>query len=773
MYSANLIPLENESTILGPPKLAFTSASRNAKASENTEKRGTVAPDGDLGERFPRQRNDRWSRDRDAEGGRDKTGYTNGRRAIREEGEGWTNVKGRKSLGQDDFDQGFGRNGVRDREKAGKDAELEGADNPPRRTGGGVRDKFERWGRRDDTVNKDVDGGRIGPSGQGGWRDREQNRDHNRDNRGDRNRDRDWTRGETRVEENPEWMDTQTGKEKKKAHTQEEFQRWKESMRAKDNPTQEREEPKVEAPAAAEPPIPTPLTTTAAAKSVLTPSAMEPLSGGFFGNWAKERTADGTASPLETGPPKAIKDKKSKFMQMQMFKKTDEPPATLSSLAPMPPPIPQENASSGQDADKEGFQRILQMLGGTSLSGGSTSQQGIPSKEGHSGLASLIPTQQSPPPDERKESRQPRQQVPRTLEQQMMLENILSPKPSGPEMRGPNPRSAMSPENALYDQFGPPRQDHNRAGDDSPFVQPPPRNSSAQDINLQALLSSRTQQEMNHDEKQREREFLLNLMQQPSRATPPQQPMSQPTPGRGMEGHNMSYFDQGGPRPMQPPKGRPGPPPGFMDDPRFLQEQQMRELSRQQEEILRAKNSRINMGFNPALDDPAIAHLQRRNTGGDMPRQMTNMGIPSQPHPDMQMFGRGNAGMPPTPQERPNVAPPPGFNGPPGLRGPQPPPPPGLGNMNGPQIPFPGGNPPIGHPPGFVPPPGANMGRGGMFPGGPGQNQMPPQGFFPPPNFAPPMGMRGVEDPRMMMGGRPDFEQYGAPGPRGRPPNMF
>jgi hypothetical protein len=148
---------------------------------------------------------------------------------------------------------------------------------------------------------------------------------------------------------------------------------------------------------------------------------------------------------------------------------------------------------------------------------------------------------------------------------------------------------------------------------------------------------------------------------------------------------------------------------------------------------------------------------------------MTNMGIPSQPVPDMQMFAGRIQGMPAVPQERPNIAPPPGFSLRPG---------PGSGSLNGPQqVPsYSAGNTPLGGPPGFGGPAGTMR---GMFPSGPGQNQIPPQGlpqgYFPPPNYGPPMGMRGEQDPRMMMG-RADFEQYGS-GPRqgvgGRPPNMY
>ena len=151
----------------------------------------------------------------------------------------------------------------------------------------------------------------------------------------------------------------------------------------------------------------------------------------------------------------------------------------------------------------------------------------------------------------------------------------------------------------------------------------------------------------------------------------------------------------------------------------------------------------------------------------------TNMGIPSQPVPDMPyMGGRGQQGMPPTPQERPNIAPPPGFGGPmrqpPGLNGPN-------GQQMGPGPSFSAGNTPLGHLPGF--PPAGNI-RGLGFPGGPGgpggNGMQGPPGYFPPPGYGgPPMpGMRGGEDPRMMFDGQfsgPPRQQPGRPGP----PNMY
>ncbi|KAF2467610.1 uncharacterized protein BDR25DRAFT_61256 [Lindgomyces ingoldianus] len=765
-----------EDTVLGPPKLSFTSASRNAKASENTEKRAATALDGDqLGDRFSAR--ERWTRgERDGERTRDKAGFTNGRRNAREDGEGWTNVKSRKSLGQDDFDRGFGRNGDRDREKGQKEGDTDNNDSTVRRPGAG-REKLEsRWGRREDSGAKEGDGNRFGTSGQGGWRDRERDRD--------RDRDRDWNRGGSKLEEDPEWMDTKVGSEKKQAKTQEDFQRWKEQMRAKDAPAEEKEEIKDPLPpnfeqSSFEPSIRT--TFAAAPPKQVTPLGLDPSQDRFFGNWGKEKTPE--ASVPE--PAATIKKSKAKSRFTDMFTKPEE------SAKPPPLPTPasptQGGANGNNEEDKEGFQRILQMLGGASIGVPQSSQPPTTAplngaRQGGISIDLPYQSQTEEPPEMR---HPPRQQVPRTVEQQAMLENILAPRPSAPETRLSQGRfNAMSPESALIEQFGLPRPESNHPADEFPMQQPPPRNSSAQDAHLHALLNSRAREETSRD--QAKQQFLLNLMHS---RTPPQlmnQNLPRPTP----ENQNLpSFFDQPTQRPQGQPKGR-GAPPGFMDDPRLFADNEMlmrREVERreaerreaanfreiqearnreqimreaglqQQQEAMRKNNPRL-----PSMpyDDPSLAGLQRRNTAGEIPRQMTNMGIPSQPIPDMP-YMRGNPGMAPTPQDR-NIAPPPGFGAPVGMRqppgfvGPQGGPPPQMGPS------FSAGNTPLGHPPGIPPP----RGMGGMFPGQP-QNQMPPpQSYFPPlPGYGPPMGMRGAEDPRMMMGGRPEFEGFGAAGP--------
>ena len=754
-----------EETVLGPPKLNFTSAARKT-AGDKQERTGIVSTDGDqLGDRFPREKNERWSRDGDRDRNRER-GITNGRRGAREDGEGWTSVKGRKSLGQEDFER-FNRNGDRnDRNRDKTEGALED-DAPPRRGQRGERtERTERWGRRDDTKEE---GSKFGV--QGGWRERTQQPREQRD-RGDR----DWERGGNRAEEDPEWMDTKIEKKKEpQMKTQADFERWKEQMRAKDTPAEEKTAFK-ESPAE-------PATATGIAAApmftapVQTPTAAEPTQGILFGNWGNVKGADLGQNESISAKPKPAKA--SKFMSM--FAKPEEP------AAPAPPPAPAAaSPAPNVNEDQQGFQRILQMLGQVNVGSPQAAPPNQPSPpngvRGHGGGISLE-FQQSPPPDIHNQRPPPN----RTLEQQSILQNILAPRPGAPETR-PSQQArfnTMSPENALQEQFGPPRPESGRQEGQSPFQQPPPRNTATpQDANLAAILNSRAREDAQRDQgqKQRERDFLLTLMQQP-RATPPQM-MNPGLRGGGPPGmpmfDNMQHEQRGQP----PQKARPGLPPGFMDDPRMFneadmirQEAQRREQElrqqlnmQQQQQDMRNKNQRPPMGF-PGQEDPSL--LQRRNTAGEVPRQMTNMGIPSQQHDMPFMGGRGQPGMPPTPQER-NIAPPPGFGGP--MRGP-----PGFGGPNpqqmGPGGPsFSAGNTPLGaHPPGLPQLGGGSMrGMPPGFPGGPGGNGMqgPPQGYFPPPpGYGPPPGMRG-EDPRMMFEG-----QFGGPGPRqqqqGRPPNMY
>ncbi|KAF2396734.1 hypothetical protein EJ06DRAFT_533989 [Trichodelitschia bisporula] len=147
-----------------------------------------------------------------------------------------------------------------------------------------------------------------------------------------RNRDnttKEWKgRMDTRVEETPEWMDSP--KEDKRVsdqgRTQEDFQRWKEKMKAS-SAAPEEEKPK--------PPPP-----------------VDPL-GKLFSTWEEKKF-----DKPEPARPAPAKGKSSRFVGFFAKEEEEQPPA------PAPAPAP---ASPRGNEDQEGFQRILQMLGNTSV----------------------------------------------------------------------------------------------------------------------------------------------------------------------------------------------------------------------------------------------------------------------------------------------------------------------------------------------------------------------------------------------------------------------
>ncbi|KAF2816379.1 uncharacterized protein BDZ99DRAFT_494214 [Mytilinidion resinicola] len=793
-----------EDTVLGPPKLSFTSASRNAKPLDGTEKRGLPAFDseGSLADRIgPRER---WSKDRfESDRSRDKAGFRNGRGGGREEGEGWTNVKSRKSLGQDEIERPH-RNG--DRDRFHKDGDLDNGESGTRRPGLG-RGRFEQpWGR-EDSATKEGDGAKTGTRGQG-WRDRERDKERDRDPP----RERDWTRGRGGIEEDPEWMDTVVT-EKKPARTQEDFQRWKEEQKEKTKPQDKKEPIQEPAPSAPDPvsvPVPTP---HAAQQKSVAPFAMDVGTEKLFGMWGEDKRADSNAAENATlAKTTKAKPKPSRFAGL--FSPPEDSVRKLQAPLETPTSPPPAANHSTNTEDKEGFQRILQMLGGTNISG-QPNLRGMAPPNG-TRQAVRLDFQHPQGDDGAAMLTQIRQQMPRGREDRQYTENLVAPKPSGPDLRSPAGMFGIhSPENESGpDQYRFARPESGRPAEDFPFP-PPARNGRSQDTLIsQALAKAQVAQEPFRDSK---RDFLLTLMQQPSRGTPPQ-----------MSGHNLprqpsdnflSFMDNNALQGPGAPKSR-GPPPGIYDDPRMysdnemlrreanlreasireanmrdaslreasIREANMREASIREANIrdanMRDANMREGMPSNDPLrkamgrpppgiyDDPSIAGLTRRNTTENMPRQPTNMGIPQQPVSDLPLWMKG-PGMPQPSSER-NVAPPPGFpptamRQPPGFGGPP------VGNQ--PNMPFSAGNTPLGHP-GIVPPRGMG-GPGGMFAGQP-PGQMPPPGppggyFGGPPGFGP-MGMPRGDDPRMMMGPRrPEYEQFNRDpnAPRPRPGDMF
>lgn len=142
---------------------------------------------------------------------------------TREEGEGWTPVSRtpRKSFGAEEGDR-FRRDIRGDSEKKG--TTPWDRDRPA---------KYENFGKEREREHR---GGR-GKRDESSWLlDDHRPERHERQERPERmrdsNRDRDNRYG-GRVEKDPEWLDTPVdGKEQKMAHSMEEFQKWKERMKA-------------------------------------------------------------------------------------------------------------------------------------------------------------------------------------------------------------------------------------------------------------------------------------------------------------------------------------------------------------------------------------------------------------------------------------------------------------------------------------------------------------------------------------------------------------
>ncbi|KAK8211837.1 hypothetical protein IWZ01DRAFT_247820 [Phyllosticta capitalensis] len=706
-----------EDIVLGPPKTAFASSSRAAKSSEHGEKDDEVTAERvNIRDKFFKER----------ENERNKNGAVNGRRANREEGEGWTNVRGRRtSFPAED--------GERPQRMGRFARETDGEETTPRRK------KFEQpWGR--ESTEKEGEGTHKS------WRDR-------RDDR--------WTRGNERIEEDPEWIDAapkkkdeigmarfsrnkgpewlnDDPKDDKKVHTQEDFQRWKERMKAGAAVAEDKENTP-EPPSAKDTPV---------SSKPITPMVIEGKD--MFGMWGAAAVKQSEApSTTEGAPvPKAKPQKSSKFAKLFSPQEEQMPPQP-PLVEQQPPPTSQTPADS---EDKEGFQRILNLLSNSSISQGQQSpapngrSQGTPDRN-------TIHAQPQPTRHHLLRSRE---------EKAGFIESVLS-RGTPTDFKGP--QGSFGPFSPATDpgQEQPIRSESIRSGEER-LGRATPNSNGMHQFGIQGMMGPQGQVAPPAT-LSRDREFLLNLMTGPQRNTPPQPTQARPPPppdmfaGAFMD-KKVPFMEPPAMGVPQPPRGNP--PPGLFEERQFpendvrYQPQPPRRMPENPEiENAMRRASRFNLPIH--LDDPAIAHIQRRNTAdGGMPRNQThNMGIPQQPPPDqmwtMKPPGLQQPGMQQQPQERPNasMAPPPGF--PASSTGPQVRGPPGWPPGMGPP-PFSAGNTPLGHP-GLQQvqqvqrgPPGGGPPAGSMpFPGqGP-----PPHGYFAPPGPppGPPPGFGGPGGP--------------------------
>ncbi|KAI9765679.1 MAG: hypothetical protein M1840_007237 [Geoglossum simile] len=391
-----------EDIVLGPPKTSFASAtyvrnfnkpfdSPDRPSFSNHDEDGSRTDLYNLRERFSK---DRERPDRDGVGGRAgdfRPGGTNARRGAREDGDDWTSVKPRRSFGQEDDERISRRNGDRDRDN--------GKDNKERQTRpfeNSIRDK-ERDHEKEDSARRNLTGrGRNEPT----WFNNNENSTNSKEVEGNKDsirerewRDkrggdsRDWARG-SRTENRPEWMDSSGGDEsktheKKQSHTMEEFQRWKERMKAGNGnapPPEEKKKVTTEEEAVSER---TPEATTQknepSGQKFDTPLVLETSEDKFFGLWNEPKRSSEDLGPdisrisskKEVSRPTVGKSRFTSFFspqeELQRRGKVDAP---LPHTSP-PPGLSKDSSTE----DKEGFQRILQMLGGTTIDTVPSAQQ--------------------------------------------------------------------------------------------------------------------------------------------------------------------------------------------------------------------------------------------------------------------------------------------------------------------------------------------------------------------------------------------------------------
>ena len=378
-HRANPITVPGD-IILGPPKTAFASATSRRNTSNSIEQventnHDTFGHDSPGSERYlPRDRiprdKDRTERDGDRPWEPRATSGSS-RRPVKEDADGWTSVKPRKSFGHEDSERYSRRNADRDRERNfdggreprershrpheayGRDREEGEKESLPRRNGVPRGRNEVSWFReKEGQAPKDKDTKDM--TRQREWRDK------------DRDAERSWPKG-GKAEKDPEWMDTPALEEQKQVHTAEDFQRWKERMKAGNGPADEPStadnnggyddgdglDTKVKPETPMEAPI-------------VVDSGVDK----FFGMWNEPRAASNDQATDKVFPSSRKEAIKSNVGRASRFTSFFNPQEEISRQEQVPvlnmPATPGMGKDSSNE-DKEGFQRILQMLGGTNI----------------------------------------------------------------------------------------------------------------------------------------------------------------------------------------------------------------------------------------------------------------------------------------------------------------------------------------------------------------------------------------------------------------------
>ncbi|PHH86153.1 hypothetical protein CDD83_10653 [Cordyceps sp. RAO-2017] len=656
--------------VFGPPRMNFSSA-RGNKTLENDK----TPKDFDIqGRTSLRGRNGESDGDR-----------LNGRGAhVRrsdadQDGDGWSTVKPRKSFGTEGAERFHGKMGgnFRDDRRSTKDRDDRDAtrDRTARPFDGFVRDRDHADGEgrpRNGLGRSKLETWRSSDSKDGShpekrerdrtksWRDRDKEPEpSSSDDRGaGRVSDRRWGRErDHRVERDPEWLDEPQA-EQREAHTQQDFQKWMEQMKAAK--TGGAASGKAAAPAAPAASAPTEAAAEASKRPAPAPAPVEAGPDKFF------MAFGGGGNPLEaTSPPEQVKDAPSKakpagkssrftsfFAQPHHETRarseastplTGPPtngPATGPVAAPGPAPAP------APEEERQAFQQLLAKLQKQSMSATPPGPSPFAAPQ-HSQAMDADKKSAITSPNPFQQYNGDRREAPAGGPAAQHPHEILAPRPQ---------QQSARPDQLLQDLVG----HHQR-------------------VSSQGSLRTGASSARNNSNT----EFLMNLMrvapeaaqraEPPTRALQPQK-HGQMTSFAEREAEFLGRENRGGQRQMRPP-----PPPGFPMDEAFHGAEQEQRQSQPTQILQRPPPP-------PGLDQMPPEWMAR---GGQMPppQQRGPMmpppglaGGPSRNMPMPHMFPPNfpPAGLPPP--DALGAMPPPGFfNGPPhGFV------PPGLGGFNGP-----------------------------------------------------------------------------------------
>ncbi|KAI1103128.1 hypothetical protein F4804DRAFT_333627 [Jackrogersella minutella] len=390
-----------EDIVLGPPRMTFSSAtiSRTNKPFDSEKN----PKDTDARERFafrpPRNGDpDNPERFRDRERDRDvRTTFRPKRYDPDQDSEGWSTVKPRKSFGHEGAERFHGRMGERperperfggdrrprdqdDRDNAdrprrpfgefSKEKEVDDSDKP-RRNGVNRNRTDQPWLRDNDAppprerFDRSKSWRERGGDDYQGESQQDRPRERTYDRRWDRDRDH-------RQEREPEWLDEPV-EEQSQAHTQEDFKKFMESMKASKNPAKAELAPTPAPVAAAEAPV-APEKVDGEKTKIKSAPAIEIGPDKFFAAFGQSSSIETPSNSNEAMKENAVPVVKPKsgsrfqklFSSQEETRRQVETPTPAASAPPateMNPLLAMAGAHTQNDAaEKVAFQALLQKL---------------------------------------------------------------------------------------------------------------------------------------------------------------------------------------------------------------------------------------------------------------------------------------------------------------------------------------------------------------------------------------------------------------------------